>query len=478
MAGKSGGNKMTKKKSGKSTRARKSDAPVVEENVELISDGNNSDDLPEHPSERIKGQKRRRPSTGGGVSSRTRARKAVLCGNESIGEEAVQQVSAPVRDTTVISRSVDGESEDMSAVSSKERQPPQPLELYFKSTEYPKTCKIQTKCKMKETVDVIKGFKEEVSWFTSHPQFRHFFHMPDEEFLKLQGMWMLLMRTIRIEGEDAAWFAVNGVPIRYSMREHALISGLDCHEYPRRHLELGSSKFVDYYFGGKKKITIIDVKQKLESMETACIDRLKMAVLFFLGRVIRGNSGQLDPFILRIVDDLDVCRNFPWGRLTFEDAIKEIKHVMERLKGEVHYATGFNGFIIPLEVLAFECIPKLGKKFRISSDGASGDCPRMCKSRFTKSSMKGYPLEDIYDAFGKTKTINSVLVPTVDEETLLARIIDPEPEYHREDSTSDRWNYWLNVKQKKIWWKELYESDVAPYRQLMILQLMVLLLFR
>ncbi|XP_033136828.1 DNA ligase 1 [Brassica rapa] len=85
----------------------------------------------------------------------------------------------------------------------------------------------------------------------------------------------------------------------------------------------------------------------------------------------------------------------------------------------------------------------------------------MCKSRFTKSSMKGYPLEEIYAAFGNTKVINSVLVPTVDEETLLARIIDQEPEYQREGSTSDRWNYWLNVKQKKIWWKELYESDVA-----------------
>ncbi|WZZ89246.1 hypothetical protein YC2023_117825 [Brassica napus] len=59
------------------------------------------------------------------------------------------------------------------------------------------------------------------------------------------------------------------------------------------------------------------------------------------------------------------------------------------------------------------------------------------------------------------QVINSVLVPTVDEETLLARIIDPEPEYQCEGSTSDRWNYWLNVKQKKIWWKELYVSDVA-----------------
>ncbi|KAF8114426.1 hypothetical protein N665_0037s0003 [Sinapis alba] len=30
-----------------------------------------------------------------------------------------------------------------------------------------------------------------------------------------------------------------------------------------------------------------------------------------------------------------------------------------------------------------------------------------------------------------------------------------------EGSISDTWNHWLNVKQKKIWWKELYELDVA-----------------
>ncbi|KAL0681195.1 hypothetical protein Bca4012_048042 [Brassica carinata] len=138
----------------------------------------------------MKGRKRKNPSTTCvGVSSRTRARKAVSAGNE------------PARETTA-------------------RQPPQPLELYFKSTEFTKTCKIQTKCFVKNTVDVIKKLKEEVKWFTTHPQFRHFFHMPDEQYLKLQGMWMLLLRTISTEEEDVAWFSLNGVPIRYSMREH------------------------------------------------------------------------------------------------------------------------------------------------------------------------------------------------------------------------------------------------------------------
>ncbi|KAF8098615.1 hypothetical protein N665_0262s0003 [Sinapis alba] len=305
----------------------------------------------------MKGEKRKRPCTRGGVS--TRSRKVNSNGNEPVGEEVVHEESSPVRDTSVVSLSVESESEDMSGVSSQERQPPQPLEFYFKSTEYTKTCKIQTKCYVSKTVDVIKKLKVEVKWFASHPQFRHFFHMPDEQYLKLQGMWMLLMRTICIEEEDVAWFAVNGVPIRYSMREHALISGLDCHEYPRRYLKLGSTKF------------------KLLSMKP-CNDRLKMAVLFFLDRVIRGKTkdiGPLDPFILRIVDDLEVCRTFPWGLL---------------LKGEVHDACGFSGFVIPLEVLAFDYNPY-------------EDFPRMCKSRFTKSSMRGYPLEDIYVALGKTK---------------------------------------------------------------------------
>ncbi|WZZ36943.1 hypothetical protein YC2023_020344 [Brassica napus] len=44
---------------------------------------------------------------------------------------------------------------------------------------------------------------------------------------------------------------------------------------------------------------------------------------------------------------------------------------------------------------------------------------------------------------------------------MLARIIDEEREYDRQGSPSDTWNYWLNVKQKNIWWKELYELDQA-----------------
>ncbi|KAF2541485.1 hypothetical protein F2Q68_00030604 [Brassica cretica] len=61
----------------------------------------------------------------------------------------------------------------------------------------------------------------------------------------------------------------------------------------------------------------------------------------------------------------------------------------------------------------------------------------------------------------KCFVINSVLVTTIGEKIMLARIIDEEREYGRQGSLSDTWNYWLNVKQKNIWWKDLYELDQA-----------------
>ncbi|KAH0869233.1 hypothetical protein HID58_076255 [Brassica napus] len=57
--------------------------------------------------------------------------------------------------------------------------------------------------------------------------------------------------------------------------------------------------------------------------------------------------------------------------------------------------------------------------------------------------------------------IESVLVPTVDEEPLMARLMDGEPDYENEEGVSNLWSTWLTVKEKPIFWQELYELDVA-----------------
>ena len=60
-------------------------------------------------------------------------------------------------------------------------------------------------------------------------------------------------------------------------------------------------------------------------------------------------------------------------------------------------------FCFDNQILTFECIPALKARFREGVDGCMRKYPRMCKKRFQSNSMKGYPLEDLYDKLGEIK---------------------------------------------------------------------------
>uniref|UniRef100_A0A1J3DLK2 DUF1985 domain-containing protein n=1 Tax=Noccaea caerulescens TaxID=107243 RepID=A0A1J3DLK2_NOCCA len=201
-----------------------------------------------------------------------------------------------------------------------EVEPMQHLQMYFPPSEYKKKIKISTRCYIAGALETLLSdlnpslTKRERSWFEMHPQFKHILHMPRDKNHKLQGMWMLLLRTACTEKEKEAWFVVNGVPIRYSIKEHALISGLDCHNYPFEFTgsgsQMGKMDFVNKYFKKGSKIRYQDVKAKLLEMG-AGRDRLNMAVLFFLSSIIKGlvktgkEASSVDPFLLRAVNDLE-----------------------------------------------------------------------------------------------------------------------------------------------------------------------------
>ena len=93
-------------------------------------------------------------------------------------------------------------------------------------------------------------------------------------------------------------------------------SGLYCDGYPDKYENLGSYEFLDRHFMSHKAITMKSVEEKLLSM-SACGDRLRMAVLYFLGTAIRGRgtyNAPFDSFILRVVNNVEDCKTFPWGR--------------------------------------------------------------------------------------------------------------------------------------------------------------------
>lgn len=221
---------------------------------------------------------------------------------------------------------------------------------------------MDSSCRIKETLDLIetKLGTELVAWFHHHPQFKHIFHMPRYASHKLTGLWALAIRTAYIR-DNQWWSAVNGIPVRYSIREHALLTGLCCDELPSRksfaEKHSLSLSFAHRNFLDIDKVNLGDVKEKLMSMARDDEDIVKMALLYFIGSIIvrRKNKekGFLDPFFLKLVNHLDLCKTFPWGSLSFKYCLDilegKMKEPSERSKLSLSSWT-LPRFITPLEV--------------------------------------------------------------------------------------------------------------------------------
>ena len=102
-----------------------------------------------------------------------------------------------------------------------------PPEMLFDPSCYRQTCRMGTSCRVKKTLDVIetKLKDDKIVWFHHHPQFKHVFHMPRYSSHKVMGLWALAIRTAYIK-DNQWWPVVNGIPVKYSIREHTLLTGL------------------------------------------------------------------------------------------------------------------------------------------------------------------------------------------------------------------------------------------------------------
>ena len=172
------------------------------------------------------------------------------------------------------------------------------------------------------------------------------------------GMWIVVLCSACIAKKNEVWFIFNGVPIRYSLREFSLISELYCHEYPLNHERLGGTSFGNKYFEGKM-VTYADLEKQMLAMKgKPAQDRQKMAVLYFLASILVGDrkSGKgaspVDNFFLTVVDELDACLTFPWGRYAFKQNLSDVSSFLEKCNGVVLTTWVFTSFHVPWEVFS------------------------------------------------------------------------------------------------------------------------------
>ncbi|XP_010534013.2 PREDICTED: uncharacterized protein LOC104809667 [Tarenaya hassleriana] len=190
------------------------------------------------------------------------------------------------------------------------------LSFMYKMEDIQFSPKINTKCYPSETIKKLKDLlsPEEWRYFSHESQFQHLFHMQFDGTLKMAPAAFLINHCVNVKDEKELWFVLNGVPIRYSIVEHALISGLKCGEYPAGWEYMRKSQFRVKTFGNRKvsKESVIRHLEKTPTQRAA--DRKKLAVIMLLGGIL--DHGTTDEFInhdlVDMVDDLAFCERFPW----------------------------------------------------------------------------------------------------------------------------------------------------------------------
>ncbi|KAG7586068.1 hypothetical protein ISN45_Aa02g014180 [Arabidopsis thaliana x Arabidopsis arenosa] len=135
-------------------------------------------------------------------------------GSRSLGEKSSSDESK--EDEISVENASENQPENAMEIDEETEAIP-PLSMYFPPSEYVKKIKLSTRCYIHEVLTTFDELeppmsKSERAFFEDHPSFQHVFHMPRDPNHRLMGMWMLLLRTARIDRKKEVWFIVNGDP--------------------------------------------------------------------------------------------------------------------------------------------------------------------------------------------------------------------------------------------------------------------------
>ncbi|XP_073022678.1 uncharacterized protein [Primulina eburnea] len=217
-------------------------------------------------------------------------------------------------------------------------------------------------------------------------------------------------------GSDDFWMVVRKRPVRFSLLEYCLLTGLDCGTEPVDVPEGGV--FRSIHFAGKSDIILSDLEAKMsvqvQNETDVDVEKLKMASLYFccfvFGEGTRKKTNKIDPKHLRLIDDLDRFNSYPWGRVALRDAVRCLK---KDLLGRYNYLTEaqggkevngsflVGGFVLPLQILAYEYFPSVAQKFAKRRDVDGLMLPRMFQwVTNTWPSTRAPTAVDVNAAFG------------------------------------------------------------------------------
>lgn len=204
-------------------------------------------------------------------------------------------------------------------------------------------------------------------------QFRNLFSLPVARcFHSAKLIHEMLSRQLVTNKKHELWFVYGGFPIRFSIREFHVITGLRCAPFPSE-LEVESHQdptFLSVWnrlFGEKKIVTVSEVVDMLKNDKLAGPSKrfstwkiLSLDLIIIVDGVIvcsNKKAGRVSPRFVEMLHDLDFFMDYPWGRESFNETIRRLgpftnePHPFAELKTRLgQHSTCCYGFPLALQL--------------------------------------------------------------------------------------------------------------------------------
>ncbi|WZZ90446.1 hypothetical protein YC2023_119025 [Brassica napus] len=188
-----------------------------------------------------------------------------------------------------------------------------------------------------------------------------------ERSLKLSAkiVHAVLTKSIKTVKRHESWFHFGAQPMRFSIREFHMVTGLKCSGEAREPRE-ETERFKWDFLKGRTH-TVKDVEKQLRNTrEDASDERFCLAMLLLIESILLqkslldgGTTFTLD--YVKIVQDMDVLMTYPWGRTTYNLLLKSLQRAIDKSLDKNNY--DLQGFPMAFLIWILESVPLLQYAF-------------------------------------------------------------------------------------------------------------------
>ncbi|XP_024009313.1 uncharacterized protein LOC112084416 [Eutrema salsugineum] len=252
-------------------------------------------------------------------------------------------------------------------------------ERIFAAGEEPIGERINCYHKSKAINNILSALDEEERDFLKKSPFGKLIATAEKPALSGSFRHFIITRLLKVSKKYEIWILFAGKPVRVSLREFAIITGLPCGKYPRKQKKkkrnpvLVKPYWPDLF--GNLKACSIDLAVKMLKKRTV-VDheiRLKYACLAITGAVLcpTNHRSKIVFEHVELIRSLDEFFAHPWGRVGFEMLMSSIKS-----KDEVALAqstVAVKGFFHAIQLVLVEACPSLTEVVQLNESSSESE---------------------------------------------------------------------------------------------------------